>query len=152
MRPTIYIDTREKQPYSFKGAKEIRKALKVGDYSVQGGLGKNGIIIERKTAEDLVNTLTNKDNLRRFKKELKGMNKFGFKAVVVESSIKGFASTVSFSRTSANPFKVFELFMELCMEHKVSPLFCGNRKTAEYTTHVLLVQFLNKNIQNKWLV
>lgn len=149
---TVYVDTREKNPYKFKGMRETKKALKTGDYSVQGGLGPNGIVIERKTAEDLVNTLCNAANRKRFKKELVRMGKFGYRAIVVEATPRSFASTVAFSKSSADPFKVLQLFMELCLEHKVTPLFCEDRKTGEYMTAMILRSFIDKSIQQKWLV
>lgn len=141
MKRIIYIDTREKLPYSFKGYKTVKKALKVGDYSVQGGLGNGGIILERKTPEDLINTLTKKENLVRFKKELRGMQKFSFKGIIIECNLNSFLMCVKNSRSTANPYRLLDLLFSLCIIYSVSPIFCGSRKGGEIAVLSILQTF-----------
>ena len=61
----IAIDTREQLPYVFDCETEL-KTLKTGDYSLVGG--EHLISIERKSADDLVGSLT--AGRERFEKEL----------------------------------------------------------------------------------
>lgn len=138
---TIYIDSREKLPYSFKGYRTVKKALKCGDYSIQGGLGKDGIILERKTPEDLINTLTGKNNLIRFKKELMKMQKYSFKGIIIECNLKTFLICVRNSRSTANPHKLLDLLFKLCITYNVSPIFAGSRACGELATLSFLQNF-----------
>ena len=138
---TIYIDTREQKPYEFKGCKQVRRGLKVGDYSVQDGLGRGGIIIERKSPEDMIGTLTKKTNLERFKKELDKMAKFKYKIVVIETSPKGLISACAASRTTANGEKVLELLLELSLQYGFWPVFAGSRSGGQMFTQKILTKW-----------
>lgn len=75
----IVVDTREQKPLWDKGI--IRKALKVGDYSIEGQEEK--IAIERKSAGDLFGTLGG--GHARFKKELAKALEYDYFAIVVEA-------------------------------------------------------------------
>lgn len=147
-KPTIYVDTREQDPYTFKGYVVEERALKTGDYSVKGGLGKNGICLERKAMPDYFSTLTKKDNLARFKKELKRMEPFGFAAVLVEGTpmdvIRGTP------RSAASGRLLLKLFMDLCLKYRVSPIFCGTREVAEQIALDLLTTYVNEDVARRW--
>lgn len=144
----IFVDTREQKPYAFKGCITEPKVLKTGDYSVQGGNGRNGICIERKTLDDLFGTLTKKDNQKRFEDELKRMDKFGFKAVVIEGDVSDIVR--GHKRSGANGRLILAYLLELCLKYQVCPLFCGNRAQAEQVTKDLLVKFAQEDVARRW--
>ena len=54
-RPTIAVDTREQQPWSFSNLPSTRMTLQTGDYSVVGLVDR--ITIERKSLGDLLGTI-----------------------------------------------------------------------------------------------
>jgi ERCC4-type nuclease len=83
--PKIIIDSRESRPLPFKATEnfcgtEIKK-LNVGDYSIEGY--ENHIAIERKSAQDLFQTL-GKDH-KRFEAELKRAANYDYFAIMVEA-------------------------------------------------------------------
>src|SRR5690349_17684465 len=72
----IVIDSREQRPYTFLGLRTnkdegdrpiivetITHGLPVGDYTLDGHPG--GIIIERKSKEDMFQSITDRDNMKR---------------------------------------------------------------------------------------
>jgi len=92
---TVAIDTREQQPFSFRGIKAdadqagktfiiptVRTTLRSGDYSIVGY--EEAISIERKSHEDLYQTLT-RDH-QRFVRELERLTTYAYSEVVIEAS------------------------------------------------------------------
>jgi ERCC4-type nuclease len=92
----VIVDSREQAPFTFTGlhgdAKEkhrplivplLRKALKSGDYSVDGY--EDRVAIERKSLADLFSTLG--QNRERFVAELERLNELDFAAVVIEAPV-----------------------------------------------------------------
>jgi len=75
------IDSREKRPYRIEGA--IVKKLDTGDYSLVGC--EKIMAIERKSFDDLYNCLSSK--LGRFKKQLKRMQSYKYKALLIDSTV-----------------------------------------------------------------
>ncbi|MFZ5928792.1 MAG: ERCC4 domain-containing protein, partial [Acidobacteriota bacterium] len=82
-RPTIVIDSREQEPFSFDprltGA--VRRALKAGDYSIAGL--EDQVAVERKTLDDFVSTVIHRR--RRFREELRKLSHYRAACVVVEA-------------------------------------------------------------------
>jgi len=78
---TPLIDSREKHPYNLPGAR--RKALKTGDYSIEGF--EDRIAIERKSWEDLYSCLTSR--LARFRRQLKRLAEMEYSCLIVDSSV-----------------------------------------------------------------
>ena len=83
----MLVDTREQRPLDLKAACKdtyrVEKAsLATGDYSV-AGLEHDGVVIERKSLDDLVACVGNER--KRFEAELRRMQGFRAKLVLVES-------------------------------------------------------------------
>ena len=89
-KPTIIIDTREKEPFSLHAnhpnwiAGERRATLKTGDYTVEGM--ENILCLERKSLPDLVaSTVTNR---QRFIDSCHRLSGFRWKAILIEATLE----------------------------------------------------------------
>ena len=69
--PTILIDSREQKPLVFSNLPNEQATLTTGDYTAKGL--SDVLCIERKSVPDLVGTLFNTTNRKRFEKELQRM-------------------------------------------------------------------------------
>ena len=141
MKPCILIDTREKKPLVFKGVTTEIRTLKMGDYSIKGCYCKGGIVIERKSPQDLIASLTQRDNLQRLRKELNGLTGFAFKGIIIETTPTGLLSPFLYRRTTANPHAVMRFFIKVCLEYGVSPLFGGDVHGTALLVQTLLTEF-----------
>ena len=112
--------------------------MKTGDYSVDGF--QNVVAVERKSPEDLVNTLM--VGKARFERELKRAEDLDSFIVVVESSMAGMVLTAN-GRTSAGLRPLLSRLAALSSVHGVSILFCDNRRMAELVCLEALRPFLN---------
>ena len=86
-KPVVLVDTREQMPFDFSRfpnwiAGEKRKALRVGDYSVEGM--EELLILERKSLSDLISTLM--QNRVRFFAGCEKMTQYRWRALLVEAS------------------------------------------------------------------
>ena len=86
-KPTVIVDSREQAPFSFSKfpnwiAGEKRKALRVGDYTVEGM--EKLLILERKTLTDLIPKLM--QNRYGFFQMCEKMMLFRWRAIIVEAS------------------------------------------------------------------
>ena len=86
-KPVVLVDTREQMPFDFSRfpnwiAGEKRKALRVGDYSVEGM--EELLILERKSLSDLISTLM--QNRVRFFAGCQKMAQYRWRALLVEAS------------------------------------------------------------------
>ena len=86
-KPVVLVDSREQLPFDFSrfpnwiaGAK--RKALRVGDYTVEGM--EDLLILERKSLTDLITTLM--QNRFRFFDGCEKMAQYRWRAILVEAS------------------------------------------------------------------
>ena len=77
----IVVDTREQHPL-LKGKETIRKALKTGDYSLEGQ--EHLLSVERKSLPDLFGTLGS--GHERFKKELARALNYKYFVILIEGS------------------------------------------------------------------
>jgi len=143
----IYIDTREKKPFKFpKPLKTKKKKLEVGDYSIKGGYCKNGIIIERKSLNDLFGTILNR--MDNFLKELENMKKFLVKVVIVEASVKRIMQGVKYTMVDGD--YILDRFIYFCSLNKVSLMFCDGRIEARLCAQKLLETFHNQGVKAKY--
>lgn len=91
----IVIDTREKTPFMFRGAKTdadqghrplsvrtVVRGLPTGDYSLEGY--ESQVAVERKSLADLYNTIS--QGRERFVRELERLDAMEYAAVVIEAS------------------------------------------------------------------
>lgn len=120
----IIIDSREQRPFGFAGA--ITKKLDAGDYSLEGL--EHRIAIERKSADDFVNTILRAS--KRFKLELAKLQQMDFAMVVIESTPDAIEQHDYTS--DAHPNSIFGLMISLQLEfHPVHFYFAGNRPQAQ---------------------
>ena len=82
LSPTIIIDTREQNAWTFTSLPSEPGSLATGDYSVRGLT--HLIAVERKSLDDLLACVgIHRD---RFKRELQRLRAFRFRALVIEAS------------------------------------------------------------------
>lgn len=79
---TLIADSREQQPYLYDNYLMIRRALPVGDYSIE--YHETLVAIERKSLEDYLRSITTQR--KRFMAEIKKLSDYYFKAIIVEGS------------------------------------------------------------------
>ena len=84
IQPTILVDTREQTPLDIRSPFEVT-GLPIGDYGVKGFSDWNNpaFIVERKTLDDLVASLTS--GRERFMREIEKMRQFKFAVIIVEA-------------------------------------------------------------------
>ena len=104
-RPIIQVDTREKMPLPIAAYDVEVVGLPVGDYGIKGFSDWNNpaFIIERKSLDDLVNSLT--ADRDRFMREVEKLRQFRFRALVIEAH----AGEVEFRqyRSGVSPVAIF---------------------------------------------
>jgi DNA excision repair protein ERCC-4 len=82
MTVPIVTDTREQKPYEFPGVESvIKKALNVGDYTLQGF--EDRFAVERKTLNDLATSMGS--DRERFEREMVRAQDLDHFAVVIEA-------------------------------------------------------------------
>ena len=133
--PTIIIDTREQEPYSFdpRLATAERRALTAGDYSVDGL--EACVAVERKTLDDFVSTVIH--SRERFRAELQKLAAYRAACVVVETGI-----TVILQRRyrgEAHPNAVLGTALSIILDYRIPVFFCSNRQAACYFVQAYLL-------------
>jgi hypothetical protein len=104
-KPIVLVDTREQYPFDFSRfpnwiADEKRKALKAGDYSIEGM--ETLLVLERKSLSDLITTVIQQRT--RFFKICEKMTKYRWRAVLIEASYEDVKSPYDEEyNTSAHP-------------------------------------------------
>jgi len=132
--PPIIIDTREQQPYTFKGA--VRQALKSGDYSLLGF--ETRVSVERKSMPDLFQSLGK--GRARFEKEFKRLAGFDYAALVVECTIEDLKENPP--RHGALPgATVFKSVISWSIRYGVHVFFAGSRRYARAVTYEILRKY-----------
>ena len=127
----IVIDTREQEPWHF-ATETVRKKLAVGDYSLLGK--ENTVTIERKTLDDLVNTVIHQG--KRFREELSKMASYEHRCVVVEASL---SDIVKHRYTSfAEPSSVIGSVLSIIVDYRIPVYFLFNRPMARAFVQCML--------------
>jgi ERCC4-type nuclease len=141
MRPTLVIDTRESEPYSFspERAATVRRALPAGDYSVEGL--EQRVAVERKTLPDLVHTVIRERE--RFRRELQLLSGYEAACVVVETHLSDLLGRRY--RSGAHPSSVLGAVISIILDHRVPVFFCGDRPCARQFTEAYLLRFHRKS-------
>jgi ERCC4-type nuclease len=149
MEPIIVIDTREQNPYKFKGRLTVRKTLKAGDYSVSGF--EQEIVIERKSCLDFLSSITRERE--RFKQELDRLKEFKRAFIVVEAGVKdlinatrpargkkleGYTKPITEVKVKVDPKAIINSIISIMLRYGVIFYFAENRTDAEnFVTGVL---------------
>ncbi len=125
-RVTIVVDTREQLPLSFssEAVTTVRRALKAGDYSVEGY--ETSVAVERKTLEDFVSSVIRRR--RRFHKELARLAGYDYACVVVEADLSAIPN--GWYRGGVHPNAVFGAILAIIVDCGVPVYFCSDRQIA----------------------
>jgi ERCC4-type nuclease len=131
-KPVIIVDSREQRPYAFSN-RVIRQiqALPAGDYSLQGF--ENKAAIERKSLDDLVNTVVHERE--RFERELNRLKEYRFAWVVVEGTIEDIVA--GNYRSGITPPSLLGIITSL-MADFIPFVFAGDRVHAILVVEALL--------------
>lgn len=150
----ILVDTREQHPWTFTNLEADRKqgggvlyvkrrrtALHTGDYSIDGYQG--GVTIERKSLEDLVQTLSS--GRERFEREHNRMAEMGVgnAVVMVEGAWRDIWENVVGSRMA--PKTIHRTALSWFEKYGVPWMFCGSRRWAEESAFRFLQKWWEHN-------
>jgi len=124
--PTIIIDTREQEGYSFDSrlAATVRRALPAGDYSVAGL--EATVAVERKALDDFVSTVIH--SRERFRSELRKLAGYRAACVVVEAGVLDVL--LQRYRGDAHPNAVLGSALSIILDFRIPVFFCSNRQAA----------------------
>jgi ERCC4-type nuclease len=133
----LVVDTREQTPLFQPNSKPwiIQSALKTGDYSVKGF--ENLIVIERKSLSDLFSSLGKERE--RFKKELKRMEKFVWKGLLIEGSERDILSCQEYS--GMHPNAVYHSLSSIEVRYGVHIYYAKKIKRARWWVLSRLTRF-----------
>lgn len=134
---TIYIDTREQKPLSFKNSMPLK--LDVGDYAVNGS-DFDYTYVDRKSFADFCSTMTVGED--RFKRELQRCRDLGcYLFVVIECDLYKMSGLNAFSPKRYNLPFVFHNMKEMQREYRdcCQFVFSGNRSNSQLLIPKLLI-------------
>lgn len=127
----IIVDTREQKPYVFKDHRVVFKALKTGDYSVEGY--EHYFAIERKSFPDFIHSIT--VDRRRFEEEIRRGRRMRFFCIVVEFDCRNCWS--SFTESKIAKKAIINTALLWSFKHGVPVYFAGNRTQGKYVVKTL---------------
>ena len=124
--PTVLVDTREQEPYSFDARVVAveRRALPAGDYSVAGM--ETSVAVERKSLDDFVSTVIH--GRERFRNELRKLAGYSAACVVVEAGLLDVL--LHRYRGDAHPNAVLGNALSIILDFRIPVFFCSNRQAA----------------------
>ena len=147
-KPVVLVDTREREGFSytfdrfskwFAGVEH--KALRAGDYSIQGL--ERVVAIERKSLADLVNNVIT--DRARFLAQCRALGSVKRKAIVIEA---GFAETKSpYLESMAHPNAVVGSLIALQERWGIQVIWCDDGALAEE----VVAHILSKHHTLHWL-
>lgn len=128
---TFVVDTREKRPYIFPGAKSA--TLSVGDYTVEGF--EDRFAIERKSYEDIYASLTKR--LTSFRSQLRRLGQLHNRYLLIDCTLSAFMLGHVFHKLPGP--QALERLTRLCHNYGVPFCFCDRHGPALAAS--LLLQF-----------
>lgn len=139
-RLRIIIDTREQKGWTFdpKTVVVTRKALKEGDYTVEGLEGR--VAVERKSLGDFVSTVIH--DWIRFRKELVRLSGYDLAVIAVEADL-GMVYRAEYE-SEALPSSILGRCHSILIEHGIPVVFWGDRRYAQDMAHRFLLQAWRK--------
>ena len=137
----ILIDSREQLPFNFNqyNIETEILALPVGDYSIPGFMDKAAI--ERKSIDDLIGCLKNKER-DRFERELAKAKYFEMFAVVCETTWRDLVK--GNYRSELRSQSVCQSVLTFQVRYGAPFIWAGSRTEAEYITHSLLQKYVRE--------
>ena len=138
-KPVLLVDSREKTPYTFGPFQKWfagieRRALRVGDYSIEGL--EDRIAVERKTVEDLFNSCSPLSSREAFVRACARLGRLEFAALVIEGSLEDILE--GFTCSNMHPNAVLGTLEALAVRWGIQPWFAGTPDLAEELTACLL--------------
>jgi ERCC4-type nuclease len=135
-RPVVIVDTREQAPYLFSDGRvaTVRGTLPAGDYSLQGLEGR--VVVERKSANDLANTLST--DRERWVRELEKLRGYRFAALVVECCRHDLLAHRY--ESPVQPGVLLGRLHETAVKYGVHVYFAGDRAGGEQATQDFLLR------------
>lgn len=147
--PVLVVDTREQDPLDFEPYQHWfsgirRKALEVGDYSIEGM--ERNCAVERKSLSDLVRSFT--EDRQRFVARLKEMATFSTRLLVVVASAGKVLTPYEFS--PARPNQIMQSLEAVMVGLRIPVLFAetheiASRMTAWHLYVAHLYEWLEQN-------
>jgi ERCC4-type nuclease len=145
---TIIIDTREQQPWEFEHYTTASKKLETGDYSIKGL--ENLFTIERKKS---VSEIANNISENRFDKELKRLEQYSYKFLLLEFSLQ---DILDYPIGSSVPKKMWEklkitnkyilkYLTQISINYNIQTFFCGNKSNAEEMAISIIKRIVEKH-------
>jgi len=137
---TILIDSREQNPYNFKG--EITKVttIKTGDYSIEviGQSLQTEIAIERKSLNDFVGSITS--GRERFEKEIVRAKELKYFAIIIECDWEDIENHRYESKMPVN--SVLGTITGWSVKYNIPIIVGGKRNRCEDIVKRLLLAYL----------
>lgn len=153
--PVAIVDTREQNPLSFrrfKGwfARIEHRALKLGDYSVEGM--EDSCVVERKDLADLIQSFTT--NRAVFVQRLRRMSELPHSLLVVTASLTEIKSEYPYR--AASPNRITQSLLAVLTGLRL-PFLCtdthelGEEIVASYLYQTFLYDWLDRNGHGRYL-
>jgi len=134
----IIIDSREQSPWVFTGHELIVDTLPTGDYSIQGL--EDLICIERKELSDFISCCASGRD--RFKRELKRMQAYKVRCVIIEGSMTDIL-THNY-RSKIKPQCILGSLASWQARYNIPFILAGNRKQAEQYALALINNYYSQ--------
>lgn len=134
----IIVDTREQNPYHFKGypVEITAGTLNAGDYSIPGF--EADIAIERKELGDLMGCLTHDRD--RFTRELERLRGYDSAALLIEAPFKAISGGQY--RNRITPKAAVQSLFSIMQNYRMPVLFADNRAAGEEFVYHFLRHFI----------
>ena len=124
IEPTIVVDTREQEPWSFRNLPTESGTLDTGDYSVRGL--EHRVAVERKSLDDLLACVGRERE--RFKRELQRLRGYRLRCLVVEASYADLER--GGWRSKIQPSHVLGSLAAWMAQYSLPIWLAGNRESA----------------------
>ena len=136
----MLVDTREQQPLHLPTFQSETATLPVGDYGIKGfsDWANPSFVVERKSAGDLVSSLTHERE--RFFREIEKLRAFQFAALVIEAHEADIAA--GNYRSDAAPEAILQSLTAIQVRTGVHVLWAGDATGAALALERLVRQFI----------
>lgn len=132
----LVIDTREQQPFTFEGLVVVRKALKAGDYSIEGL--EDRVAVERKNKSDAWGCMS--DSRARFERCAERLAALDRALIVIECSLEAFCIRPH-QIERVNVASAVGGYISIMVRYGIPVVWCDNRVYAERVTARFLASY-----------
>lgn len=142
MKPTILVDSREKQVWRFSEDVDTQIAtLPTGDYTVAGLSDR--VCIERKSLPDFVACCA--QERERFMDECRRMRDYEFRLVIIEADIANVWAHAY--RSNVHPNAVVGTSIAIYTDYSVAVLWAGDDRNAAHMCERILTRLWRKHVE-----